>query len=66
MGSTLVTNGKIRSMPSTDAYRNGYQRIEENNKLIAMAEAELEELGLVSLTTLSDLAAAGFDISQYN
>lgn len=65
MGSTLVTNGHIRSQPVNDNYRNGYTRIEENNALIRKADAELEEDGIVSVDTLTDLTAAGLSIDNY-
>jgi len=65
MGSNLCTNGKIRSMPSTDAFRDGWARIEYNNDLIKTADMQLEYDGLVDTSLLSEMREAGLDISDY-
>ena len=65
MGSNLMTNGKIRSMPSTDAFRDGWSRIEENQSLYDQADIQLEENGLVDTSLLSTMREAGLDISDY-
>ena len=63
--SELVTNGNIHSMPTNDAFRDGWARIEENNELIAQADAQLETDGLVDTSLLSTMLEAGLDISDY-
>jgi hypothetical protein len=66
MGSTLVTNGKIRSQPVNDNFRDGWDLIEANTKLIAQADAEVEEDGLASIDTLTAMMAAGLSIETYS
>jgi len=65
MGSNLCTNGKIRSMPTNDAFRDGWARIQSNNDLYRTADMQMELDGLVDCSLLSEMLAAGLDISDY-
>jgi len=47
--SSLVTNGKIRSMPSTDSYRDNYDKIFNKKQLVddinvQKRKAELQDI----------------------
>jgi len=68
-GSTLVTNGKIRSQPNNDNYRDNYDAIfgtkVESERLLDEATRQYSEDGLVDLTIMCRLTELGIDVSDF-